>query len=122
MKLVLEGWTDTTGPESYNMGLSQRRADSVKAYLEQKGIPASEMRAVGEGESTKYDNGTAEGRYLNRRVELILNKRQRVPVESPTFPAECRALSMEKRKRPISRPSASVRRTGTFQTMEAFRH
>ena len=71
VKLVLEGWTDTTGPESYNMGLSQRRADSVKAYLEQKGIPASEMRAVGEGESTKYDNGTAEGRYLNRRVELI---------------------------------------------------
>ena len=71
VKLVLEGWTDTTGPESYNMGLSQRRADSVKAYLEQKGIPASEMRAVGEGESTKYENGTAEGRYLNRRVELI---------------------------------------------------
>ena len=71
VKLVLEGWTDTTGPESYNMGLSQRRADSVKKYLEQKGIPASEMRAIGEGESTKYDNSTAEGRYLNRRVELI---------------------------------------------------
>lgn len=71
--VTLEGWTDSIGTDAYNKGLSQRRADAVKNYLIQQGIPAQNLLAVGMGKSFKYDNSTAEGRYLNRRVELIFN-------------------------------------------------
>ena len=73
MKVQLLGWTDSIGTDAYNKGLSQRRADAVKNYLIQQGIPAQNLLAVGMGKSLKYDNSTAEGRYLNRRVELIFN-------------------------------------------------
>ena len=71
--VTLEGWTDSIGTDAYNKGLSQRRADAVKNYLIKQGIPAQNLLAVGMGKSFKYDNSTAEGRYLNRRVELIFN-------------------------------------------------
>ena len=73
MTVTLEGWTDSIGTDAYNKGLSQRRADAVKNYLIKQGIPAQNLLAVGMGKSFKYDNSTAEGRYLNRRVELIFN-------------------------------------------------
>ncbi len=69
--IVLEGWTDYIGSDAYNRNLSQRRANSVKAFLVQQGIPASRMRAIGRGKSFKYDNKTEQGRYLNRRAELL---------------------------------------------------
>lgn len=72
-KVLLEGWTDSVGTDAYNMGLSQRRADSVKTYLVKQGIPATNILAAGKGKSFKYDNATAEGRYLNRRVEIVFN-------------------------------------------------
>jgi OOP family OmpA-OmpF porin len=68
---VLSGHTDSTGPEEYNQKLSERRANSVKTWLIDNGIPASRLSATGYGEtSPKYDNATREGRKLNRRVEL----------------------------------------------------
>jgi len=70
-KLVLEGWTDTVGSDEANMALSQRRADAVKNYLTKQGVPASRLTAVGKGKSLKYDNATEEGRYMNRRTELL---------------------------------------------------
>lgn len=70
--VVLQGWTDTTGPEAYNEALSQRRANSAKNYLVQQGMSADSIEAEGMGESTKYDNATREGRYLNRRVEVFV--------------------------------------------------
>ncbi len=69
-RVVLEGWTDYIGSNAYNKGLSQRRANAVKAFLARQGISASSMSAIGRGKSYKYDNKTEEGRYLNRRVEL----------------------------------------------------
>jgi OOP family OmpA-OmpF porin len=65
------GHTDSTGPEAFNQALSERRAASVVAYLETKGIDPGRLMAKGKGESQPIaDNGTREGRALNRRVVL----------------------------------------------------
>lgn len=70
-RVFLEGHTDSVGTEQYNLDLSQRRIDSVKAYLVSKGFPSQNIRAVGYGESDPIaSNETAEGRAQNRRVEL----------------------------------------------------
>ncbi len=69
-KVILKGWTDYIGSDAYNKVLSQNRANAVKKYLEEQGIPASRMTAIGCGKSYKYDNHTEEGRYMNRRVEI----------------------------------------------------
>lgn len=69
---VLSGHTDSTGPEAYNQGLSERRAGSVKDWLVSNGVDASRLEAKGYGETqARYDNATREGRKLNRRVELM---------------------------------------------------
>ena len=66
---VIEGHTDNTGSESYNQGLSERRANSVRSYLIQEGIGAGRLSSVGYGESRPIDtNDTEEGRQHNRRV------------------------------------------------------
>ncbi len=65
------GHTCNIGTAEYNMGLSQRRANSVKNYLIKEGVPASSMTARGYGLTMpKYDNRTEEGRRLNRRAEI----------------------------------------------------
>ncbi len=71
--VVLTGWTDFKGTDAYNDRLSQNRANSVKTYLSEQGIPASRMTAVGKGKSYKYDNNTEEGRYMNRRTEVAFD-------------------------------------------------
>jgi OOP family OmpA-OmpF porin len=69
---VVAGHTDATGAEAYNQGLSERRAASVKEWLVNNGVAASRLETAGYGEnSPKYDNGTVEGRRLNRRVEMV---------------------------------------------------
>ena len=73
VNVTLEGWTDSIGTDAYNKKLSQNRANAVKAYLVEQGVPASKLTAVGMGKSYKYDNATEEGRYLNRRVEILFN-------------------------------------------------
>ncbi|HSW11701.1 MAG TPA: OmpA family protein [Solimonas sp.] len=67
----LEGHTDNVGTDAYNLGLSERRANSVKAYLTGRSIDAKRMNPVGYGESRPIQtNETEEGREENRRVEL----------------------------------------------------
>ena len=71
MGVVLEGHTDSVGTERYNQGLSNRRANSVKSYFVKKGVDSNRITAIGYGESQpRADNATAEGRKLNRRVEI----------------------------------------------------
>ncbi len=71
----LAGYTDGTGTEVYNKGLSDRRSKVVFDYLVSKGIAASRMRVVGYGESDPVaSNKTEEGRAKNRRVELRILK------------------------------------------------
>lgn len=68
---VIKGHTDSTGPEAYNQGLSERRAAAVKDWLVNRGISADRLETIGYGETMpKFDNSTVEGRQLNRRVEL----------------------------------------------------
>ena len=74
-KLTIEGHTDNTGSNAHNMKLSNDRAKSVVDYLVSKGIDASRLTAVGYGEEKPVTtNKTAEGRTLNRRVELKLTE------------------------------------------------
>ena len=74
-KTVVEvaGHTDSTGSDSYNMQLSQRRANTVGEYLYTQGIMDQRIISVGMGEHHPVaDNSTPEGRQLNRRVEITL--------------------------------------------------
>ncbi len=74
LKLGIEGNTDSVGGDVYNQGLSERRAESVRGYLAEQGIPASSMTAVGFGKAQPIaSNETAAGRQLNRRVELVVS-------------------------------------------------
>jgi outer membrane protein OmpA-like peptidoglycan-associated protein len=71
--IIISGHTDWIGTEAYNIKLSDRRANSVKKYLEEKGVPADKMTAQGFGETKPIaTNETAEGRQQNRRVEIDL--------------------------------------------------
>jgi outer membrane protein OmpA-like peptidoglycan-associated protein len=75
-QLRVSGHTDSVGSDKYNKTLSQKRAMSVTNYLVSSGIPRSSFIAVvGEGKSRPVaDNKTAEGRALNRRVEIKINR------------------------------------------------
>ena len=70
-RIEIRGWTDWTGSDKYNAGLSQRRADAVRNYFIEHGIDADRLTARGMGKSFKYTNHTGDGRWMNRRVELI---------------------------------------------------
>lgn len=69
--ISVEGHTDSVGSDYYNRGLSQRRADSVARYLENVGLDGYRIDTVAYGESQPVaSNSSAEGRQLNRRVEI----------------------------------------------------
>jgi outer membrane protein OmpA-like peptidoglycan-associated protein len=74
LTLGIEGNTDSVGSDAYNQGLSERRAEAVRSYLAQQGVPESSMTAKGLGKTQPIaSNSTAEGRQQNRRVELIVS-------------------------------------------------
>lgn len=71
--LLIEGHTDATGTNDYNMTLSRNRANAVATYLVDQGIRATRINAVGYGEERpKATNETAAGRQENRRVEVAI--------------------------------------------------
>lgn len=71
LNVEIQGHTDASGNHDYNVKLSQRRAETVKAYLESRGIEGSRMTAKGYGPDAPIDtNATKEGRARNRRVEF----------------------------------------------------
>ncbi len=72
-KIKVEGFTDSTGTASYNLWLSQRRADAVKNALINLGISPYRIIAIGYGEARpRASNATPTGRQLNRRVEIYI--------------------------------------------------
>jgi len=73
--LQLQGYTDGTGSEQYNIGLSQRRAEAVERYLVSKNVPLFRITILGLGkDSPVADNKTRDGRAQNRRVEIQVLK------------------------------------------------
>ena len=70
-ELMLNGYSDSIGDPSYNQTISEVRADVVKSYLVGKGIEPSRIMAMGHGAQRFIaSNKTAEGRRMNRRVEI----------------------------------------------------
>jgi outer membrane protein OmpA-like peptidoglycan-associated protein len=75
-KIVVEGYTDSQGGASFNQELSQRRAQSVRDYLVTRGMASDRVTAQGLGLTNPIaDNGTAEGRANNRRVEIVVQQK-----------------------------------------------
>jgi outer membrane protein OmpA-like peptidoglycan-associated protein len=75
LRLRIEGHTDSEGGDGSNLRLSNERAQSVRVYLESKGVAANRLTSVGYGESRPIDtNRTASGRAANRRVEFHILK------------------------------------------------
>ncbi len=71
--VAVSGHTDSTGASSFNQGLSEQRAQSVANYLKSRKVVDARIEVIGFGENQPIaDNGTAEGREQNRRVELTL--------------------------------------------------
>ena len=83
-ELLVEGYTDSTGSDRYNLTLSQDRAEAVTRFLADSGIPPERMIATGYGKAyPQANNATPEGRQQNRRVEIVIlgsgvNAKQRV--------------------------------------------
>jgi outer membrane protein OmpA-like peptidoglycan-associated protein len=74
LKLAVEGNTDSVGTEAFNQQLSEQRAEGVRSYLTQQGVPESSTTAMGFGKTRPIaSNDTSEGRQQNRRVELIVS-------------------------------------------------
>jgi outer membrane protein OmpA-like peptidoglycan-associated protein len=72
--LSIEGHTDSVGTNDYNQQLSERRAESVRSYLIQNGVPAGTVTSAGFGESQPVaSNDTSAGRQRNRRVEMVVS-------------------------------------------------
>jgi len=81
--IIVEGHTDSTGSDAYNMELSKERAQSVTDYLASNGISNSRIETNWYGEEQpKYDNSTEEGRSKNRRVEVAIVANQELKEEA----------------------------------------
>jgi len=74
LRVEVEGYTDSMGTETYNMKLSEERADAVRGYLTRQGLASGNVTAKGFGkENPVAGNDSAVGRYQNRRVELVVS-------------------------------------------------
>ena len=81
--IIAVGHTDSVGGDAYNQKLSVQRAESVKAYLVAKGVPATRLEAVGKGEA----DPVVECKDEKKRPALIkcLEPNRRVEIEPVTF-------------------------------------
>jgi len=75
LKIIVEGYTDSTGPAEYNLDLASRRANAVIDCLKAAGIDGSRMRPESYGEGRRaMSNETRAGRQCNRRVECVVER------------------------------------------------
>lgn len=81
--IEVQGHTDSRGTDEYNMGLSQRRANTVADYLKSQGIANSRIATKGFGESAPgYTNDTPEGMAQNRRVEFLITANEQMKADA----------------------------------------
>jgi OOP family OmpA-OmpF porin len=74
MQVEIQGYTDSIGADAYNLNLSQKRADAVKAYLVSKGLNSTALTAKGYGKADPIaSNATRDGRAQNRRVAFAVS-------------------------------------------------
>jgi outer membrane protein OmpA-like peptidoglycan-associated protein len=75
VRIEIQGHASSEGDDAYNLDLSQRRADAVRAYLSARGVASDRLAAVGYGEAQPVDtNKTEAGRKRNRRVEFVIRQ------------------------------------------------
>jgi outer membrane protein OmpA-like peptidoglycan-associated protein len=73
LKIQLEGHTDSVGSDDYNQKLSEQRADTVRQYLIDQGVPTESLTAIGLGKADPVaSNDSAAGRQKNRRVDMVV--------------------------------------------------
>jgi hypothetical protein len=93
-RITATGHTDTTGPESYNMALSLRRANAVKDELARQGVPAPAITVIGKGESQLLvPTGDNVREPQNRRVEIVVSGTTQVSSVFSDPRSYCKALS-----------------------------
>ena len=81
--IEIQGHTDNSGTNKYNMALSKRRASSVSSSLNKSGIASNRLNTKGYGETApNYTNETEEGRAQNRRVEFLITANEKMLKES----------------------------------------
>jgi outer membrane protein OmpA-like peptidoglycan-associated protein len=81
--IEVQGHTDNTGTETYNQGLSERRAGSVATYLRSRGVSSSRIITKGFGlTAPKYDNSTEDGRSNNRRVDFLITANEKMKADA----------------------------------------
>lgn len=81
--IELQGHTDSRGTLAYNQSLSERRANAVSNYLSGKNIASKRLTIKGFGETVpKYENNTAEGRSMNRRVEFLITANEKMKADA----------------------------------------
>jgi outer membrane protein OmpA-like peptidoglycan-associated protein len=80
-RVQVDGFTDSVGTDSYNLDLSQRRANAVQSALQARGIDSSRITTQGYGKEFPVANNTdSGGRQLNRRVEVIIGGENNVAI------------------------------------------
>jgi outer membrane protein OmpA-like peptidoglycan-associated protein len=80
-RVEIDGYTDSVGTDSFNLDLSQRRADTVKSVLVSQGIDPARIVTRGYGkEYSVASNAESSGRQLNRRVEVVIGSEDGAPV------------------------------------------
>jgi outer membrane protein OmpA-like peptidoglycan-associated protein len=85
LRIRVEGHTDDVGGDDFNHDLSQKRAESVRAYVGGQGVEAKRLEAVGYGESRPIaSNKSSAGREINRRVEFIVLEPEQAAAPTPT--------------------------------------
>ena len=110
-RVTATGHTDTTGPESYNMALSLRRANAVKNEMVRQGVPADAIAVVGKGESQLLvPTGDNVREPQNRRVEIVIGGQmaQAAPMAVPPPLDYCRRLAALFRRNVATNQSSVV--------------
>ena len=112
-RITATGHTDTSGPESYNMALSLRRANAVKNELVRQGVPADAITVIGKGESNPLvATGDGVREPQNRRVEIVMDGQMVSTTTVFSDPRSyCKALSdkwREYRTSQIDTPEAAA--------------
>src|SRR5690625_7297360 len=89
-KLLIEGFTDSTGARDYNMQLSEKRADSVRSALVERGVSEGRISTTGYGPDYHVaDKDSESGRQLNRRVDVIIYDATENDTDSTAYAQLC---------------------------------